>query len=72
VNVHIRESMLMSDRGSVAMLAHEYGELQMVYDAAGRGAFTPNKWASFINSAHENVVPYVDRVIGNMIVSGGQ
>ncbi|SFQ43330.1 hypothetical protein SAMN03159339_0540, partial [Variovorax sp. 770b2] len=72
VNVHIRESMLMSDRGSVAMMAHEYGELQMVYNEAGHGALTPNKWASFIDASHERVVPRVDRIIGNMIIGGGK
>jgi hypothetical protein len=70
-NVHIRQSTLLSDRGSVAAFGHEYGELQTVYDRVGNGSYTLGKWGSFINGAHELVVPQVDNIIGSMIISGG-
>ncbi|OJZ07381.1 MAG: hypothetical protein BGP22_17795 [Variovorax sp. 67-131] len=72
VNVHIRQSTLLSDRASVAALGHEYGELQTVFGRVGNGSYTIGKWDSFINGAHEQVVPKVDRIIGNMIIGGGR
>jgi len=72
VNVHIRQSTLMSDRSSVAAFSHEYGELRMIHDRVGDGSYSVGKWDSFVKGAHERIVPAVDNIIGHMIISGGK
>ncbi|SMC27190.1 hypothetical protein SAMN02745857_02745 [Andreprevotia lacus DSM 23236] len=69
--VSIPESTLLSSRGTVAAFAHEYTEMQDLWNALSRGKMTPPKIQGLIDNAHFGAVKKVDRLIGHLIISGG-